>query len=919
MKKHHLKSIAAFAMVAVLCLLSLAAGFGAETENRLRESVIDLKHWDFEKQGIYKLTGFWEFYPNRIILEKDFAAENNLGVKQLVEMPRAFYSQQKFEDKYDSHYGTLRTTIKIPSRYIGHKMALRSTLFYMNAVVYADGQELIRSQDISRLNALSERLTPNLMAAFTPRDESVELIIHFTQRDNYGNAYGNIVFGLSEQVQDHVIRRLMVDTFLFSTLLILGIFNLGFFMRVNQRKTGERLALYFGLLVLVMAVRLVNSGEHYLLYLLPMLPGELFSKLSYWSYYLLLPMFVLFACEVRKDMLPPIIRQLSLYIATFFGLFVLMGGHELYEKLVPLYYGYFVFIVIQLVLHIVRSIRLRTEWLKTEFISFLLMSAIFILDSLYIMGYYEVRNHYQVSLLLFACYVTYKVAKSYSSSVDQLENLIYEHDKLAAETQQIEQQYATNLREKQESFESLLGQREIRLSALEKIAKEFAGTLVILDRQLKIVSVYGVGKDKHFGSDYIGEKFVKYFLSEHSESGQLFTDILSRVAQMDAPGRAATYLSLLPKTAFKQGRWYELQVSQLQLSKEDEQHFVVVINDVTKFTQTKQQVSQAQKDIRLLKSYAKYEKEMKYLIYRVAQFTKEELELMIAQSHTVDELIDRLIMGLERFAIWYEAMGFDKTYSKFRKFILELDRLQKEAVPIQFEELVQIIRLSQLDEFDAEDRKMIREHIGKELRPGREDLEKLQSASQDLIELFDVIRPYSEVLADRYGKTIEPIKIEGPAIQISLKKMGPILRALSRIFDAIIVHNIEYYDERTKANKPLAGHIEVVVSRDMSDLIIEIRDDGAGINVNTLKDSLYKLNLLSFKEIVNATDEEVLPYIFEEGVYYRESDNDFYGIGDGLWLVKKALAAVNGTVEVASKYQSFCQFTVRLPIEEVSP
>lgn len=919
MKKHFTIMIGIIMFVLILGLNAWTGCYGTNVDNSVKSSVIDLKQWDFDRSGPYNLSGYWEFYPSRIILHEDFIRNEKIGIKRFVEVPRAFYNQMSFRENYDSSYGTLRTTLKIPVQYIGKKMALRSTLFYMNAVVYVDGQEIVRNHEVSRLSSVSERITPNLMASFIPNQETVEVIVHFTQENGYSNAYGNILFGPSELIQNHLIKRLLIDTFLFSVMLILAIFNMGFFLRVNKRKSHEKIALYFVLLIAIMVIRLVNSGEHYLLYLLPMMPGELFSKLCYWSYYLLLPMFVLFACEVRKEMLPPTVRRISLYTMAFFGLVVLMTGQEIYLKLIPLYYLYFVLVLIQLVLHVIRAMRLQTAWLKAEFVAFACMVTVFILDSLYVVGYYEIRNYYLVSIFVFICYVTYMVSKSYSGAVDQLENLTFAYDQLELSSKNAEQQYARNLNEKQEVFESLIYQRDLRLTALEKIAKEYSGALVILDQELRIVSIYGLSAEKYFGNEYVGEKFTKYFFGEHSENGELFTDILMRVKQLDAPGRISTYLSLLPKVAFKQGRWYAFSTSMIHLPNSGESHYVISIEDMNKFMNMKQQLQQSQKLIKLLKAYAKYEKEIKYLIYRVSQFTQIEIDELIEKSETVDELIEGVILSLERFAVWFEAMGFEKTHEKYRNFVLELDRLQKEVVPVQMEELIHIIRSSKVEDFDAEDRKLLKEYVGTAVEISKEEIEHMSDQRQDVLEMLDIIRPYCEVLAERYGKTIDQIKLEGQSVAVSLSKMAPIVRVLSRVFDAIIVHNIEYYDERIKANKPVIGHITVRVERTLEHLLIVIEDDGAGINVNTLKDSLYKLNLLSFKDIINAADEEILPYIFEPGVNYRESDNDYYGIGDGLWKVKETLNAFGGTIEVASGYQQYCRFTVKLPIEEVCP
>ncbi len=916
MKKHFKRWTIAFMLIFIVSLTDVS-NYCTETKSKYEPSVINLTNWEFESDGIYSLKENWEFYPNRIILHEDFKKQNNLGIMHLISVPGAFYNQQKFEEQYKSNYGTLRTIIKIPSQYIGQKLAIRSTLFYMDTEVYADGHQLTKDKEIVQRSSFANRITPNLLISFVPQSENVELIINFTRSNHYGSGYGNVILGLSEQVQDYIVKWLIIDTFLFSLMLILAIFNMGFFLRVNSRKSKEWLALYFAMLVAIMLVRIINSGDQYLLYLIPKIPGELFNKLNYWSYYLLLPIFILFACEVRKDMLPPFIKQISLYVIMFFGLMVLMLGENIYARLVPLYYAYFVTILLLLTLHMVRMARIGAAWLKIELVAFSLMVVIFILDSLYILGYYEIRNYYLAGITFFICYVTFMVSKFYSRSVDRLENLTFEYDVLEKKMIQSNQGFEENIFDIQSEFKDLLQEKELHLDALKEVVRDIEVTLVILDSQLKIVSIYGHDMEKHFGTHFSGEKFVKYFFGESSDLGQLFTDIMLRVAQLKNPERAITYLSLLPKLIYKQGRWYKITVSLIESANEENKQFVLMINDVSKLIVTKEQSQKSQNEVKMLKAHIKFEKELKYLIFRTEQFVTLNLPEIIKKAQNVNELSQILSISLERFAIWYEAMGFDHTYGEFRKFIFDLKDLSNDNVPITFEKMVQMVESRKIGDFDLEDQQVLSHYIGKEIRATKKELEEIENQSQGIFEMFEILQPYCKVLIDRYGKTVEPLKIEGQNIHLPLRKMGPILRELSRIFDAIIVHNIEYVDERKRANKPLTAHIEVQIHTTLTHLVIDIQDDGAGININTLKDSMYKLDLMSFKEIVSASEEEVLPFIFSQGVYYKESDNEYDGIGDGLWRVKEALACINGTIDVKSNYQSYCKFTVRIPLEEI--
>lgn len=917
MNKHNHKIIRHIGMMLVLLVLGLFATYAEEAESQLRNSQVDLSTWNFQEAGLFTFANEWEFYPSRLIYSEDFEVDSNIGVKEFVKIPKDFYNQKEFEKKFNSNYGTLRTVVKIPRSYVGKLFGVRTTLFYKDAQIFVDGKSIFaESNPTSIWRDLSE-LKPQMIGEFVAEQQDIEIIIHFSHKYNYTNHYGGIFLGEANQIQRHLIQRLIIDTGLFSALVILAVFNITFFMRNNRKKANERLALYFGLLVAVMATRVMNSGEHYLLYFLPNIPGEIISKLGFWSYYLLLPLFILFASEVRDDMLPTPIKRLSLFALGFFGLFVLVVDSKVYTQITPLYHLYFVTILIQLVIHIFKTFTFKSQWFRMEFISFFLMILIFIMDSFYISGSYDLRNYYQLCVFVFMIYVTFMVSRIYSSAVDQLENLTHSHDLLTTEIEKLEIQYTENLMEKQLLCDTLIEQKDIRLSALERIAHEITGIIVILDEQLQIKSAYGRSVEKHLGSDYIGEKFTKYFFGEQTESGQLYVEILRRIGHLEDPNRISTYVSLLPKQAYKHGRYYAFETQVIKETATDQPIFAVVVTDINKFAQLKQRVEKSDRELKLMMRYAEFPIELKYVILRLNQFHTKEVDRIIEESKTVEELVTKMIMSLERFAVWFEVFGFDRTYQSFRNFILELDRLQKEVIPIQLEEMVQTIKATKFNKFDAEDRKILSDYIHVNLDISPEAIAEIINTPRELRDIMNIMRPYCEVLAARYGKMLEPLVFEGNSIPVSVTKIGHILRNLSRVFESIIVHNIEYYDERKRLNKPIAATIKVRYTISLTHLIIEIEDDGTGININTLKDSLYKLNLMSFKEIVNATEETVLPYIFEKDVYYRETDNEYFGIGDGLWLVKETLERHNGSIRVESNFQSYCRFIVEIPLEEI--
>lgn len=917
MKKFSKRAL--FLWVCIAMLLPQLVGFANETEGQLKISQTDLSHWNFDESGLFTFKNEWEYYPNRYIDSRDFDKAQNLGVKRFIQIPQALYNQEDFQNKYDSSYGTLRTQVLIPQSMVGKALSIRSTLFYRDVQIYVNGEALLGSQDVSTLWQRIRTMKPQMVASFTPNSQRVEVVIHFSLKHTFGNTYGNLMLGERDQVTRQVLQRLMIDTFLLSALFILAVFNLIFFLRRNRRHKGERLSLYFSLLVMTMALRMLNSGEHYLLYFIPNMPGELMSKLGYWSYYLLLPLFILFACEVRREMLPPILKRVSAYAAGFFGLFVLMVDHRIYTQITWIYHLYFILVMVQLVAHALRAVQLRSEWLKSELTAFGLIVVIFTLDSFYISGYYDLRNYYMLAILMFLVFVTVMVARVYANAVDQLENLSYSFDQLSQESSHKEDAYALALENQEKRFESILSQKEIRLGALEGIAKELTGAMIILDQALCIVTAYGNTTEKLFGTDYIGQPFLKYFFGENSQTGLLYQDIMHKVIRLEQASRIATYLSLLPKRYYKQGRWFNVETKYVRVNHGDQPVFVLVITDVNKWIQSQKQLEKANMENSILSNYIKHSAALKYLLMRLKQFSGSEMALLIERSKSSDELIEKLIASLERLGIWYEAFGFERSYMRFRSLILELDKLQKEVIPISKEELVEILKDYQIASFDEEDRRLLSEKTGVDLNLDAAALSEIMTRPADVREVFQVLNLYGRVLAKRYGKELAPIIIDVPAIEVSLDKSGHLLRSLTRIFESVILHNIEYYDERQKAGKPLEAQITVSMKKQLESVEIIIEDDGSGVNVNTLKDSLYKLNLLSFKEIVNASEQEILPFIFERDVYYKESDNAFTGIGDSLWRVKETLKRYGGDITVESHYMHYCRFIITVPLEVMQP
>jgi len=127
-------------------------------------------------------------------------------------------------------------------------------------------------------------------------------------------------------------------------------------------------------------------------------------------------------------------------------------------------------------------------------------------------------------------------------------------------------------------------------------------------------------------------------------------------------------------------------------------------------------------------------------------------------------------------------------------------------------------------------------------------------------------------------------------------------------------HGIEMPEERVAKGKDRAGNIWLRAYQDGNNVVIEVDDDGAGIDIEKVKKKIVEKGLES-EEIVNGlTDEEVIQYLFLPNFSTSDKITDLSGRGVGLDAVKTKIEALGGNVEMISKRGKGSRAIIRLPL-----
>lgn len=183
-----------------------------------------------------------------------------------------------------------------------------------------------------------------------------------------------------------------------------------------------------------------------------------------------------------------------------------------------------------------------------------------------------------------------------------------------------------------------------------------------------------------------------------------------------------------------------------------------------------------------------------------------------------------------------------------------------------------------------------------------------------MIPIGDTFNRFRRVVRDvsqELGKDIDLI-INGAETELDktvVEKIGdPLMHLLRNAMD----HGIESADARRAAGKPTKGHLSLNAYHDSGSIVLEIADDGAGLNRERILAKAQERGLVASGAAL--TDQEIYNLIFEPGFSTAEAVTNLSGRGVGMDVVKRNITLLRGTVDLDSRPGEGTVVRIRLPL-----
>lgn len=168
-------------------------------------------------------------------------------------------------------------------------------------------------------------------------------------------------------------------------------------------------------------------------------------------------------------------------------------------------------------------------------------------------------------------------------------------------------------------------------------------------------------------------------------------------------------------------------------------------------------------------------------------------------------------------------------------------------------------------------------------------------------------------IAREFSKEID-LKISGEETELDKSIIEEISDPLVHLIRNAADHGVESGDEREKSGKPRLGTINLSAGHEGNHVIIEVQDDGAGIDPEKLKQKAIEKGLITQDEAHEMKTEEAYSLIFLPGFSTAQKVSSVSGRGVGMDVVKTNITKLNGIINVESQVGKGTKFTLKLPL-----
>ncbi|MBE5900593.1 MAG: chemotaxis protein CheA [Lachnospiraceae bacterium] len=185
-----------------------------------------------------------------------------------------------------------------------------------------------------------------------------------------------------------------------------------------------------------------------------------------------------------------------------------------------------------------------------------------------------------------------------------------------------------------------------------------------------------------------------------------------------------------------------------------------------------------------------------------------------------------------------------------------------------------------------------------------------------MVPIESVVNKFPRMIRDLSKTLQKPMELvmTGEETELDRTVVDQIGDPLQHLLRNSADHGLEMPDVRAQRGKPETGRIFLNAFQEGNNVIIEVGDDGNGIDTQSVKEKAIERGLVTPEQAENLSQKEIIDFLFMPSFSMAKKISDISGRGVGLDVVKSGIEALGGDVEVKTTLGEGSKFTVRLPL-----
>jgi response regulator RpfG family c-di-GMP phosphodiesterase len=512
-------------IVIILCLLFVSGcsyQLSGKKQPLAKTGIIDLRNWDFEKDGIVVLNGEWKFFWKYLLIPEDVLPNTIPESTGHYDFPGIWNDYEIHGEKISGNgYATFVLTILHNS--LEERLAFEIGDMSSAYTLFVDGRKISSNGVVGKSK---DTMIPEYKPAivhFIPLKNQSQIILQISNFNHRkGGPWNHIRLGVEKQIQGEQANILFFNIFLIGSIFIMGLYHLGLFLLRRKFESP----LYFSMFCVLIFLRSLLINERYLHILFPEISWAILLKMEYLSFYFSLPILAMFIVSLFPKEFSIKVLRLIQAIALIFSSIVIVSPASIFSHTVQAYQVFTVLACLYLFYVFLLAYRQHREGVRVMLIGsiFLFLSVVY--DILQANELVQTASFLPMGMFIFILSQAFLLSIRFSKALDRVEkqkgrllkiNIAYKNE--ISERKKLE----INLVESHQKFQNSRIALILGLAKLAEYRDEDTGSHLERIREYTRILAKELSKqtqyEQYISDDYINDIYQSSILHDIGKVG----------------------------------------------------------------------------------------------------------------------------------------------------------------------------------------------------------------------------------------------------------------------------------------------------------------------------------------------------------------------------------------------------------------